>query len=109
MRRLISPSLPSHKEGDVDVVMLITAALLARGWHGGPAERLMLGHCPVGLKWSGSFKGVSLLAKTGFQCDFNPQVLGTPLYYLHDLTLPTGRGVDCYPALCLPRGHREMR
>lgn len=42
MWRLMSPSLPSR---DVDAVMLVTTALLARGWHGGPAEKLMLGHC----------------------------------------------------------------
>lgn len=45
-----SPHLSCHTRRDVDAVMLITAALLARGWYGGPAEKLMLGHCPSGTK-----------------------------------------------------------
>lgn len=45
-----SPHLCHHTRRDVDVVMLVTAALLVRGWHGGPAERLMFGHCPSGTK-----------------------------------------------------------
>ena len=54
VRRLISPCLSHHRDHtrrEVDVVVLLTAALLARGWHGRPAERLTLGHsAPVGLK-----------------------------------------------------------
>lgn len=58
------------------MVVLVTAALLARSCHGGPAERLMRGHSTsVGLKQAGSFNGASLLAKTGFHWDFNPQSL----------------------------------
>lgn len=56
----------------MDVVVLIITALLARGWHGGPAE-LTLGHGPSGVKQPGSFNGASLLAKNGFHWDFNPQ------------------------------------
>lgn len=48
----------------MDAVMLISAALLARGWHGRPAGRLVLGHCPSGTKESGSFNGVL----TGLPC-----------------------------------------
>lgn len=63
---------------------------------------------PVGLKQSGSFNVASLLAKTEFHWDFNPQVLGTPLCSFRDPTLPTGRRVHCYPAF-YSRGHGEMR
>lgn len=64
---------------------------------------------PVGLKQSSSFKGPSLLAKTGFHWGFNHRVLGTSLCSLHDPTSPTGRRVDGYPALRPPRGHGAMR
>lgn len=90
------------------MVVLVTAALLAGGWHRGSAKRFTLGHsAPVGFKQAGSFNGASLLAKTGFRWDFNPQSPGDPSVLPAACLQGGGRAV--IPALSLLRGCREMK
>lgn len=86
-------------------MMLITAALLARGWHGDPAEMLMLGHCLSGTKTVWLFKRAFLACKDWFHWDFNTKssvLLAQPyLTYREEGEL--------LPSFMPAQGHGEMR
>lgn len=90
-----------HTRREVDVVSLLLLCLPGSGM-----EAQQRGQCPRGLETGWLFNRASLLAKTGFHWDFNPQSSGDPSV---PLTLPTPAYGEEGRQLSVLRGCREMR